>query len=143
MLSAMDRAMRIALVLWQRVNFACHLVPPDLVARSLGHHRGTKHLSRFLQGQSPDTHSPPKRRAAADLRTEGLQQDWRCRFLNRRQEVARIYYSGLPNRNHFMNSLKRDSSRRAAAESQLAEHMARLVIIIALLMSSLFNPHAA
>ena len=30
-----------------------------------------------------------------------------------------------------MNSLKRDSSRRAAAESQLAENMARLVIVIA------------
>ena len=41
-----------------------------------------------------------------------------------------------------MNSLKRDSSRRAAAESQLAEYMARLVIIIARLMSSFFNPHA-
>lgn len=41
-----------------------------------------------------------------------------------------------------MNSLKRDNSRRAAAESQLAEHMARLVIIIVWLMSSLFNPHA-
>lgn len=89
MLSAMDRAMRIALVLWQRVNFACHLVPPDLVARSLGHHRGTKHLSRFSQGQLSDTHSPPKRRAAADLRTEGL-QDWHCRFLSGREEVARF-----------------------------------------------------
>ena len=41
-----------------------------------------------------------------------------------------------------MNSLKRDSSRRAAAESQLAEHMARLVIISARLMSSFLNPHA-
>ncbi len=41
-----------------------------------------------------------------------------------------------------MNSLKRDNSRRAAAESQLAEHMARLVIIIARLMSSFSNPHA-
>ena len=41
-----------------------------------------------------------------------------------------------------MNSLKRDSSRRAAAESQLAEYMARLVIIIARLISSFFNPHA-
>jgi len=40
-----------------------------------------------------------------------------------------------------MNSLKRDSSRRAAADSQLAELMARLVIIIARLMSSFFNPH--
>lgn len=40
-----------------------------------------------------------------------------------------------------MNSLKRESSRRAAAESQLAEHMARLVIMIARLMSSFFNPH--
>ena len=75
MLSAMDRAMRIALVLWQRVNFACHLVPPDLAARSSGHHRGTKHLSRFSQGQLSDIHSPPKRRAAADLGTECQQQD--------------------------------------------------------------------
>ena len=41
-----------------------------------------------------------------------------------------------------MNSLKRDSSRRAVAESQLAEQMARLVIIIARLMSSFFNSHA-
>ncbi len=89
MLSAMDRAMRIALVLWQRVNFACHLVPPDPEARSSGLHRGTKYLSRFSQGQLPDTHSPPKRRAAAGLRTEGL-QDWHCRFLSRRQEDARL-----------------------------------------------------
>ena len=88
MLSAMDRAMRIALVLWQRVNFACHLVPPDPAARSSGHHRGTKHLSRYPQDQLPNTHSPPKRRAAADLRTEGL-LDWHCRFLSRRQEDAR------------------------------------------------------
>jgi hypothetical protein len=90
MLSAMDRAMRIALVLWQRVNFVCHLVPPDPAARSSGHHRGTKHLSRFSQGQLPDTHSPPKRRAAADFGTEGLHQDWHCRFLSRRQEDARL-----------------------------------------------------
>jgi hypothetical protein len=90
MLSAMDRAMRIALVLWQRVNFACHLVPPDLVARSLGHHRGTNHLSRFSQGQLSDTHSPPKRRAAADFGTEDLQQDWNCRFLSGRQEDVRL-----------------------------------------------------
>jgi hypothetical protein len=88
MLSAMDRAMRIALVLWQRVNFACHLVPPDLAARSLGYHRGTKSLSRSSQGQLSDTHSPPRRRAEADLETEGLQQDWHCRFLSRRQEDA-------------------------------------------------------
>ena len=90
MLSAMDRAMRIALVLWQRVNFACHLVPPDLATRSSGHHRGTKHLSRFSQGQLSDTHSPPKRRAAADLGTVCLQQDWHCQFLSRRQEDARL-----------------------------------------------------
>jgi hypothetical protein len=90
MLSAMDRAMRIALVLWQRINFACHLVPPNLVARSSGHHRGTKHLSRFSQGQLSDTHSLPKRHAAADFGSEGLQQDWHCRFLRRRQEDTRL-----------------------------------------------------
>jgi hypothetical protein len=41
-----------------------------------------------------------------------------------------------------MNSLKRDSSRLAAAESQLAEYIAWLVMVIARLMSSFFNPHA-
>jgi hypothetical protein len=40
-----------------------------------------------------------------------------------------------------MNSLKRDNSRRAVAESQLAENMARLVIVIAWVMSSFFNSH--
>ena len=84
----MDRATRIGLVLWQRANFDCHLVPPDLGARSSEHHRGTKHLSRFSQGQSSNTHSPPKRRAAVDLGTEGLQQGWHCRSLSRRQEDA-------------------------------------------------------
>ncbi len=87
--SAMDRAMRIALVLWQPINFACHLVPQDLGARSSEHHPETKHLSRFLQGQWSDTHSPPKRRGAVDLRSEGLQQGWHSRSLSRRQEDAR------------------------------------------------------
>jgi hypothetical protein len=51
------------------------------------------------------------------------------------------HHSCLPNLNHFMNSLKRDNSRRAAAESQLAENMARPVIVIAWEMSSFFNSH--
>ena len=85
----MDRATRIELVLWQRANFDCHLVPPDLAARSSEPHHGTKHLSRFSQGQSPDIHSPPTRRVAVDLGTEGLQQGWHCRSLSRRQEDTR------------------------------------------------------
>ena len=85
----MDRATRIALVLWQRINFGRHLIPPDLAVRSSEHHPGTMHLSRFPQGQWSDTHSPPKRHAAVDLGTEGLQQGWHCRSLSGRQEDAR------------------------------------------------------
>jgi hypothetical protein len=140
----MDRAMRIALVLWQRINFGCDGEPPVLAVRSSERHRRTKHLSRFLQGLSSGTRLPPKRRAAADLETEGRQPGWRCRSLRRRQQVVRlIINSSLPNLSHFINSLKRDSSRLAAAESQLAENMARLVIVIAWIMSSFFNPHAS
>jgi hypothetical protein len=85
MQSAMDRAMRIALVLWQRINFGCDVGPPNLAARSLAHHRGTRRLSRFLQGLSSGTHLPPKRRAAVGLGTEGQQPGSYCRSLRRRQ----------------------------------------------------------
>ena len=140
----MDRAMRIALVLWQRINFGCDGERPILVERSPERHRRTKHLSRFSQGLSSGTRLPPKRRAAAGLGTEGRQPGWRCRSLRKRQQVVRLFInSSLPNLSHFINSLKRDSSRLAAAESQLAENMARLVIDIAWTMSSFFNSHAS
>jgi len=84
----MDRAMRIALVLWQRINFGCDAGPPNLAARSLAHHRGTRRLSRFLQGLLSDTHLPPKRRAAVGLGTGGQRPGWYCRSLSRRQEIA-------------------------------------------------------
>ena len=87
---AMDRAMRIALVLWQRINFGCDGEPPNPAVRSSERHRGTKHLSRFLQGPSSGTHLPPKRRAAVDSGTEGQQPGWHCRSLERRQEVAKF-----------------------------------------------------
>jgi len=136
--------MRIALVLWQRINFGCDGEPPILAVRSSERHRRTKHLSRFLQGLSSGTRLPPECRAAADLGTEGQQPGWRCRSLRRRQQVTRlIINSSLPNLSHFINSLKRYSSRLAAAESQLAENMARLVIVMAWMMSSFFNSHAS